>query len=127
MSTEKQLGSGSEGTQSVMLQEVGRDAQGNIAAIKRADNALLAKLGYRSEFNRELSVCGRCLLGSELHTNVYGLVACLAHPVDDVRVLRYGHARLGLGGDVFPPCRRCVENSAFGIGRPTLSCADTAT
>ena len=60
MSTEKQ--SGSEGTQSVVLEELDRDAKGNLDAIKRADNALLAKLGYRNVFNRELSVCERCLL-----------------------------------------------------------------
>ena len=58
MSTEKQ--SGSEGTQNVVLEELGRDAKGNLDAIKRADNALLAKLGYRNVFNRELSVCERC-------------------------------------------------------------------
>ena len=58
MSTEKQ--SGSEGTQNVVLEELGRDAKENIDAIKRADNALLAKLGYRNVFNRELSVCERC-------------------------------------------------------------------
>ena len=43
-------------------EELGRDAKGNLDAIKRADNALLAKLGYRNVFNRELSVCERCLL-----------------------------------------------------------------
>ena len=59
MSTEKQ--SGSEGTQSVVLEELDCDAKGNLDAIKRADNALLAKLGYRNVFNRELSVCERCL------------------------------------------------------------------
>ncbi|RPD67504.1 amino acid transporter [Lentinus tigrinus ALCF2SS1-7] len=39
-----------------MLEELGRDADGNLAAIKRADNVLLAKLGYRSVFVRELSL-----------------------------------------------------------------------
>ena len=58
MSTEKPPGS--EGTQNVVLEELGRDAKGNLDAIKRADNALLAKLGYRNVFNRELSVCERC-------------------------------------------------------------------
>lgn len=42
----------------------------------------------------------------KLYADAYELVSCLARRVDDVRVLRYGHARLGLGGDVFPPGRR---------------------
>lgn len=58
MSTGKELESGA--TPSLVPKpqawDLRRDEHGDLAAVKRADNALLAKLGYRNVFNRDLSV-----------------------------------------------------------------------
>ncbi|TFK85166.1 amino acid transporter [Polyporus arcularius HHB13444] len=72
MSTEKELESGA--TPSLVpgrqAWELRRDEHGDLAAVKRADNALLAKLGYRNVFNRDLSLL-------ELTTFVFSVMGTL--------------------------------------------------
>ena len=51
---------------------VGSEAGGSLAALKHADDVLLAKLGYRSEFRREFSVsCSSFLLSFSYPSLLY--------------------------------------------------------
>ncbi|KAI0705733.1 amino acid transporter [Cerioporus squamosus] len=70
MSTEKELELGTTPNLAPESWELGRDDHGDLAAVKRADNALLAKLGYRNVFKRELSLV-------ELTTFVFSVMGTL--------------------------------------------------
>ena len=76
-----------------------QDAKG-IQSIRRADNALLAKLGYRSEFKREFSV--------SLCHNASSLDSDTEQAYRDCGILLFHHGRCCLGVfDLFfsPTCR----------------------
>lgn len=89
---------------SVKQVDGGSDDHESLTALRHADDALLAKLGYRSEFKREFSVsllfCTCIPSEVLLLTDSNVMLAIRNHRV---RLLDYGRSRLGIIHNVVSP------------------------
>lgn len=84
---------------------------GALKALKHADDALLATLGYRSEFRREFSVC-LCSGCALLRTLCVPLTLCAlyaAHRDNRIRVFDHGRRRIRILNNVLPTHLRYVS------------------